>query len=594
MIRFLALRLGRAAVTIVLVVTFAFVVLRLSGDPAMLILNVDAPAEAIAAFRRAWGLDRPVCVQYVAYFGNILHGDLGQSMRDGRPAAAVVWERLPATLMLTVPALMLKIGVGVPAGIQAALHRGSLTDRVVMAAAVAGFTVPSFVLGLVLVLVFAVQLGWLPSGGQDSWLSPVLPVITLGVGGAAILARFTPQRHAGGAGPTLYPHRDGEGSALARRGARPCAAQRGHPYRHDRGLHGRQPAGGRGRGRERVQLARRRPPAGGRGVEPGPGRRAVHPAAGGVHDGDGELRRRSAVRVARSAAAGRTLMSGAAIPLAPVRDSPPLPLLTIAALAWVALMLAAAVFADWLRPYGITQLDLRNRLAPPLGFGGVAAHPLGTDELGRDVLSRLLVSIRISLLIAFGATAIAGVLGTTLGFLAAQFRGWVEQAVLMLIDFQAALPFLILALAVLAFFGNALPLFVALMGLYGWERHARIARGLAIAADAQGYASAVRQLGAGPFRVYLRHVLPNIASTLIVSATLSFPEVILLESGLSFLGLGIQPPMTSLGNMIGYGREYLTRAPWILLAPSAVVVLTTFSVSVLGDWLRDRLDPTLR
>jgi peptide/nickel transport system permease protein len=209
------------------------------------------------------------------------------------------------------------------------------------------------------------------------------------------------------------------------------------------------------------------------------------------------------------------------------------------------------------------------------------------------VLSRLLVSIRISLLIAFGATAMAAVLGTVLGFLAAQFRGWVEQVVLMLIDFQAAMPFLILALAVLAFFGNSLGLFVALMGFYGWERHARIARGLAISADAQGYASAVRQLGASPWRVYLRHVLPNIASTLIVSATLSFPEVILLESGLSFLGLGIQPPMTSLGNMIGYGREYLTRAPWILLSPSAVVVLTTFSVSMLGDWIRDRLDPTL-
>ena len=286
-------------------------------------------------------------------------------------------------------------------------------------------------------------------------------------------------------------------------------------------------------------------------------------------------------------------MSGAALPLAPRRDRPPFPALAAAALAWVALILLVALFADVLRPYGITQLDLRQRLAPPLGFGGMAAHPLGTDELGRDVLSRLVVSIRISLLIAFGATAMAAVLGTTLGFVAAQFRGWVEQAVLMLIDFQAALPFLILALAVLAFFGNTLPLFVALMGLYGWERHARIARGLAIAADAQGYAAAVRQLGAGPFRVYLRHVLPNIASTLIVSATLSFPEVILLESGLSFLGLGIQPPMTSLGNMIGYGREYLIRAPWILLAPSLVVVLTTFSVSVLGDWLRDRLDPTL-
>lgn len=191
MIRFLALRLGRALLTIALVVTFAFVVLRLSGDPAMLILNVDAPAEAIAAFRHAWGLDRPLWVQYFAYFGNILHGDLGQSMRDGRPAAALVMERIPATLAIALPALLIKVGLGIPAGVQAALHRGSLTDRLVMTAAVAGFTVPSFVLGLVLVLVFAVKLGWLPSGGQDSLLSPVLPVVTLGFGGAAVLARFT-------------------------------------------------------------------------------------------------------------------------------------------------------------------------------------------------------------------------------------------------------------------------------------------------------------------------------------------------------------------------------------------------------------------
>ena len=263
------------------------------------------------------------------------------------------------------------------------------------------------------------------------------------------------------------------------------------------------------------------------------------------------------------------------------------------ALGWIVLVLLAAVFADLLRPFAITQMDLRNRLSPPWGFGGSAVHALGTDELGRDVLSRLLVSVRVSLLIAFGATCIATVLGTTLGFLAAHRRGWAEQAVLMLVDFQASMPFLILALAVLAFFGNALPLFVCLMGLYGWERHARIARGLAMAAGAQGYAEAVRQLGASPWRIYLRHVLPNVASTLIVSATLSFPEVVLLESGLSFLGLGVQPPMSSLGNMVGYGREYLTRAPWILLAPSLAVVLTTLAVSLVGDWLRDRLDPTL-
>jgi peptide/nickel transport system permease protein len=230
----------------------------------------------------------------------------------------------------------------------------------------------------------------------------------------------------------------------------------------------------------------------------------------------------------------------------------------------------------------------------PVGFGGAFAHPLGTDELGRDVLSRLIMSIRMSLLIALFGTVIAATMGTTLGFLAAHFRGKVEALVLMLIDFQASMPFMIIALAVLAFFGSDLTLFVILMGFHSWERYARISRGLTLSANEQGYAGAVRNLGAGSLRIYGRHVLPNIASTLIVSMTLTFPEIILLESGLSFLGLGVQPPLTSLGNMVGYGREYITRAPWIMLAPSAVIVLTTLSISMIGDWLRDHLDPTLQ
>ncbi|MHB2169553.1 ABC transporter permease [Alsobacter sp. R-9] len=191
MLRYLGIRSLRALVTIALVVTFAFVVLRLSGDPALIIMGPEAPPEVIAAFRKAWGLDDPIWLQYVRYFGAIAHGELGRSMRDGRDAIELVAERIPATLALTVPALLLKIGVGVPAGLYAALHRGSAIDRAVMAAAVAGFTVPSFVLGLVLVLVFAVTLGWLPSGGQDSWRSAILPILTLGIGGAAVLARFT-------------------------------------------------------------------------------------------------------------------------------------------------------------------------------------------------------------------------------------------------------------------------------------------------------------------------------------------------------------------------------------------------------------------
>jgi peptide/nickel transport system permease protein len=274
------------------------------------------------------------------------------------------------------------------------------------------------------------------------------------------------------------------------------------------------------------------------------------------------------------------------------------PPLTLLALAWIASMVIVAFGADFLAPYSFTALDLRARLHPPVFMGGQGggqwAHPLGSDELGRDVLSRLIMSIRLSLLIAFFGTMIAAAFGTAMGFVAAHFRGKIEAVILMLIDFQASMPFLIIALAVLAFFGNNLPLFVMLMGLNSWERYARIARGLTLSANEQGYAAAVRQLGASNLRVYGLHVLPNIASTLIVSMTITFPETILLESGLSFLGLGVQPPLTSLGNMVGYGREYLTRAPWIMLSPAAVIVLSTLSISIVGDWLRDRLDPTLR
>lgn len=191
MLRYFAIRLGRAAITIALVVTFAFIVLRLSGDPAQIILGPEAPPEAIAAFRAAWGLDDPLWLQYFHYFGAIAQGELGRSMRDGRSAIELVAERIPVTLALTLPALAIKLCVGVPAGIYAALHRGSLADRLVMMLSVAGFTIPSFVLGLTLVLVFAVKLGWLPSGGQDSWRHAILPVLTLGIGGAAVLARFT-------------------------------------------------------------------------------------------------------------------------------------------------------------------------------------------------------------------------------------------------------------------------------------------------------------------------------------------------------------------------------------------------------------------
>lgn len=190
------------------------------------------------------------------------------------------------------------------------------------------------------------------------------------------------------------------------------------------------------------------------------------------------------------------------------------------------------------------------------------------------------------------STFIAAAIGISLGFLAAHTRGRLEQVILMLIDAQAAIPFMIVALAVLAFFGNNLVLFTVLLGFFGWERIARLCRGLAMSASEQGYTIAVRDIGASPVRVYALHILPNVASSVIVAMTLNLPEVILLETGLSFLGLGVQPPLSSLGNMVGTARGYIEGAPWLVLIPSAVIMLTALAISIIGDWLRDRADPT--
>jgi peptide/nickel transport system permease protein len=262
---------------------------------------------------------------------------------------------------------------------------------------------------------------------------------------------------------------------------------------------------------------------------------------------------------------------------------------------WIVFMILVAVLADVIAPYDYKHMDLLDRLRPPIWLeNGVWSHPLGTDDLGRDVLSRIIFSIRISLFVALMGTFIGAVLGTTLGFAAAHYRGRVDDLIMVLIDFQAALPFLILALAVLAFFANSFLLFVLVMGIYGWESYARIVRGLALSASSTGYAVSMRVLGATPARIYLRHILPNVASAIIVNMTLNFPETILVETSLSFLGLGIQPPLTSLGNMVGFGRDYLLTAWWIVVLPSIVIFVTSLAFSLLGDWLRDELDPTLR
>ncbi len=270
------------------------------------------------------------------------------------------------------------------------------------------------------------------------------------------------------------------------------------------------------------------------------------------------------------------------------------PLLVSAALMMLAGVILLAITGDLIAPYDYTRTNLINPLRPPAFLpGGSPAHALGTDHLGRDVLSRVLYSIRITLLIACIGAGISAVIGTLLGIVAGQVRGLVEDAVMMAVDIQASLPFLVFALTALAVLGNSFAVLVLVIGLNGWEGYARLARGSVLAVMARDYVLAAQSLGIRRLGLYRRYLLPNILSTLLIQFSISLAGTILLESGLSFLGLGIQHPMTSLGQMLSEGRDYLLFAPWLSFIPGLLIFLIILAVSLVGDWLRDVLDPTL-
>lgn len=263
-----------------------------------------------------------------------------------------------------------------------------------------------------------------------------------------------------------------------------------------------------------------------------------------------------------------------------------LPVGVMLAFLWVGACLSLIAILPLFADLNANAINLTARLKPPVGFGGEWAHALGTDDLGRDVLARLIASLRTSLVIALGATVMSAVIGTLVGIIAAHFGGWVDQVIVAAVDTQVSVPFIIISLTLTAIFGNSLVLFIIVLGLFGWERYARLSRAMTLASRGRGYVLAMQTLGFPWPRIYLRHVLPNIASTLLVTATVTFPEVILLETSLSFLGLGIQPPMNSLGNMLGFGRSYLLTGWWIAVAPGMAIFLCALSISIIGDWAR--------
>lgn len=265
------------------------------------------------------------------------------------------------------------------------------------------------------------------------------------------------------------------------------------------------------------------------------------------------------------------------------------------ALLVAVLLVIIAIFAPFIAPHEPTAQSLIARLRPPVGFDRFKdGYLLGTDELGRDVLSRCIYGLQLTLTLAMLGACIGLALGGSLGLAAGIFGGITDDIIMGAVDSQIAIPFTLIALLMLAIFGSSIEVMVLILGVYGWEQYARIVRGEVRKLMQMPFIEAARAAGATGHRIAFRHVLPNIVSPLVVQFTLSISNIVLLESTLSFLGIGVQPPTATLGSMVGIGRDYMPTAPWIVVAPAVMILLVTFAVQILGDWLRDRADVRLR
>lgn len=269
--------------------------------------------------------------------------------------------------------------------------------------------------------------------------------------------------------------------------------------------------------------------------------------------------------------------------------------LVVAGLSFVGLLILIATAAPLLAPQDPIRQSLRGRLAAPTWEGADGrAHLLGTDHLGRDVLSRVVYGARVSLVVGFAAVLVGGLIGSVTGLLAGFSRGRVDAVIMTIADAQLAFPFILLAIGIIAVLGPSFPTLVIVIGLSGWVSYARILRSQVLVLRSREFVESIHALGGSLTRIVLRHVLPNVLSSIVVIATLELARAIVLEATLSFLGLGIQPPTPSWGGMVHEGREYLDSAWWISTFPGLVLMVTSIVVSRTGDWLRDVLDPTLR
>ena len=259
------------------------------------------------------------------------------------------------------------------------------------------------------------------------------------------------------------------------------------------------------------------------------------------------------------------------------------------------LIVGVSAAAPWIAPYSPVEVDIRHRLAPPAWMDrGTPDHVLGTDQIGRDLLSRMIYGGRVSLLIGVAAVLVSSTIGVLLGLGAGYFGPRVDLTIMTLVNVMLTFPFVLLALAVIAVLGPSLVNMVIVLGVADWPLYARVIRAETMTLRERDFMTAARALGMSHLRIIFRQLLPNLVSVIVVIATLQVARVIILESFLSFLGLGVQPPTPAWGNMLGEGRVYMLNSWWIATFPGLAIFVTTLAINLMGNALRDWLDPHMK
>lgn len=514
-----------------------FMMVRLiPGDPVDMMLGMDIPKDTKEYERERLGLNDPLYIQYFRFVGNALHGDLGTSIFSGKPVVEELAKRFPKTLTLAVGGTLFGAAVGVLLGIIAAIHRNKFADNLIMVLSLLTVSTPSFFLALILMLIFCLNLRWLPSIGMDTWQGAVLPIATLGLQAIGSIARTTRSAMLD------VIHQDYIRTSRSR-----GVPERVITYRHAF-------------------------------------KNALIPVLTtiGLRFG-GLLAGATLVETVFSIPGiGRFVVDSVSN-----RDYP--------AIQGAVLVLAVTfVLVN-------TLVDLLYAAVDPLKqsvmkkYGPMTVqHPLGTDNLGRDTLARMIYGARVSLAISFAGVLSGALIGVLLGVSAGYFGGWVDAIISRFIDILLAFPGLLLAITIVAVLGPGSVNTVIAITIFTIPGLTRMVRSVVLSLKSSEYVEACKTMGESNLRIIFTHVIPNSMSQIIVNVTLSLGTAILTASSLSFLGLGVTPPEAEWGAMLSQMREVIRTYPTGVLVPGIAITLVVMSFSLVGDGLRDALDPKLK